>query len=78
MTCGFFDYYESAADVRSTKKTWLSRQKLSRRDLFAKLEGGKSQCKQFCEICAANIWLIAEIGAVQKSTHLVDLEKFFR
>ena len=29
MTSGLFNYYESAADVRSTKDTWLSRQKLS-------------------------------------------------
>ena len=30
MTSGLFNYYESAADVRSTNEdTWLSRQKLS-------------------------------------------------
>ena len=29
MTSGLFNCYESAADVRPTKDTWLSRQKLS-------------------------------------------------
>ena len=29
MTSGLFNCYESAADVRSTKDTWLSRQKLN-------------------------------------------------
>ena len=29
MISGLFNCYESAADVRSTKDTWLSRQKLS-------------------------------------------------